>query len=294
MRRVAVTGLGCTSGLGGDVAETWTRARDGIGAIVPTLRTLDGTAARIDGPAAPAGPPDLAGLAARYGDKALAGLDPLAGYAAVAAFEAAGQAGLLGDPALGRAAVIVGCGSGGNASFEAGYHRLFARGLAKVHPQTIPAAMASAPASRIAMLMGIRGPAFAIASACASSAHALGEAMHMIRAGRVDIALAGGAEACLTIGSWAAWASLGVLAPDTCRPFSLGRRGMVLGEGAAMLVLEAWDHAVARGAPILGELAGYGTTSDAAPYHRARPGRGSRPRSARRTPMPGWPPTRRC
>jgi nodulation protein E len=114
------------------------------------------------------------------------------------------------------------------------------------------------------MLFGIHGPAMVIASACASSAHALGEAMHMIRAGRVDVAVAGGSEACLTLGSWVAWSSLGALAGDTCRPFSIERQGLVLGEGAAILILEAWDRAVARGATIHGELIGYGVSSDAA------------------------------
>ena len=123
--------------------------------------------------------------------------------------------------------------------------------------------MISAPASHLGMLLGAHGPAFVLSSACASSAHALGEAMHMIRAGRVEVAIAGGAEACLNPGSRVAWNSLGVLAPDTCRPFSLGRKGLVLGEGAAVLVLESAEHAEARGAEALGELAGYGASADA-------------------------------
>ena len=191
-------------------------------------------------------------------------LDPLSLFTVVATGEALGQAGLIGSPSLDRrTAVIVGCGSGGNATIDKAYQRLFGQGQSKVHPQTIPSSMIAAPSAHVAMLHGIHGPAFTISSACASSAHALGEAMHMIRAGRVDVAVVGGAEACLNRGSWTGWQSLGVLAPDSCRPFSMDRQGMVLGEGAAMLVLESEDHARARRAKPLGRLAGYGASSDA-------------------------------
>jgi nodulation protein E len=262
--RVAVTGMGCVSGLGHGVAETWRRAAAGEGAIMP-FALPRGEDARADGPAAPILTLDTAAVETRFGARALAHLDPLARFAVVAAEEALSDAGLIEDPVLGeRTAILLGCGSGGNATFEAAYRRLYERGQNKVHPQTIPGAMASAPASQLSMLFGVRGPAMVLASACASSAHALGEAMHMIRSGRVEVAIAGGAEACLTLGSWVAWASLGAMAADSCRPFSIDRQGLVLGEGAAVLVLEAWDRAVARGADIHGELIGYGATSDAA------------------------------
>lgn len=265
-RRIAVTGMGCVSGLGANLPETWTRAAAGDGAIrAIRLPEDEGAPVIVEGPAAPAARLDTETVAARFGDRATHGLDPLARYAIVAAAEAIAAAGLFDDPVLDRdTAILLGCGSGGNTTFEAGYHRLFARRLGKLHPQTIPNAMISAPASRLAMLLGVHGPALTVASACASSAHAIGEAMHMLRAGRAEVAIAGGAEACLTLGSWVAWASLGAMAPDTCRPFSRDRRGMVLGEGAAILVLETWDHAKARGAAIHGELVGYGATSDAA------------------------------
>ena len=266
-RRVAVTGMGCVSGLGQGLGPTWARAGAGDGAIRPIDRPHESghPAWRMTGPAAPIDTLDTDAIVARFGPRALGQLDRLSLLTILAATEAVDDAGLFGDPVLAdRTAILLGCGSGGNATFETGFHRLFARGLAKVHPQTIPTAMISAPASQIAMLFGIHGPAFVLASACASSAHAIGEAMHMIRAGRADVAITGGAEACLTLGSWVAWQSLGVLAPDTCRPFSAGRQGLVLGEGAALLVLEAWDHATARGATIYGELIGYGATADAA------------------------------
>ena len=262
--RVAVTGMGCISGLGQGVANTWVRAAEGRSAIVPFKLPRDEDARAI-GPAAPIEEVDDSSLAAHFDRRTLGQLDPLSRYAVIAATEAIAEAGLIGAPVLHRrTAIVIGCGSGGNATFETAYRRLYERGQTKVHPQTIPTGMISAPASQIAMLFGAHGPALTIASACASSAHAIGEAMHMIRSGRAEVAIAGGAEACLTLGSWIAWASLGAVATDTCRPFSIGRQGLVLGEGAAMLILESWDHAAARGATIQGELTGYGATSDAA------------------------------
>lgn len=253
-RRVVVTGMGCISGLGRDLAETWARLIAGDTAILPGA---DGM------PAAPAAAVTMADTV--RDPRPLGRLDPLSQFAIAAAVEAVGAARLEDEPVLRRdTAIVLGCGSGGNATLDAAFERLYARGAGKVHPQTIPSSMISAPASHLSMLLGVRGPAFTLASACASSAHAIGEAMHMIRAGRVKVAIAGGAEACLSHGSRVAWQSLGVVAPDTCRPFSMGRRGLVLGEGAAVLVLEDAEHAAARGAPIVAELAGYGASSDAA------------------------------
>lgn len=254
--RVVITGMGCVSGLGAGVGTNWRRVLAGESAIRPVERDgLDGVAAWI----ADEDRPDTAPW------RRLGRLDPLSVHALAAATEAVEQAGLAGHPVLAeRTAILIGCGSGGNATIDEAYERLYARGSAKVHPQTIPSSMVSAPASHIAMALGAHGPAFVLSSACASSAHALGEAMHMIRAGRAEVALAGGAEACLTPGGWAGWRALGVMAADTCRPFSAGRTGMVLGEGAAVLVLESEGHARERGATVLGELAGYGASSDAA------------------------------
>lgn len=263
---MVITGMGCISGLGAGVAENWRRASAGVGAIRPLTRVAptEPPAWDISGPAAWIDPAVLEGALSGRNLRHLGQIDPLSAYALAAGIEAVGQAGLVDHPAFAhRTAVILGCGSGGNTTVDAAYQRLYARGLGKVHPQTIPASMISAPASHIAMQFGIHGPSFVLASACASSAHALGEAMHMIRSGRVDVAIAGGAEACLSLGSWVAWHSLGVIAKDTCRPFSAQRSGMALGEGAGLLVLEGEDHARTRGAAILGELAGYGATTDA-------------------------------
>ena len=128
---------------------------------------------------------------------------------------------------------------------------------------TIPRFMNSAAISHLSMLFGVRGHTLAISSACASSAHAIGEAMHAIRAGRASVAITGGSDASLTFGSLQGWKALQAMAPDACRPFSLDRKGLVLGEGAATLILEDEAHARDRGARILAEVAGSGSTADA-------------------------------
>ena len=124
--------------------------------------------------------------------------------------------------------------------------------------------MANAAASHVSMEFGITGPAFAVSSACASANHAIGLAFDMVRRGQMRAAIAGGSEACITVGSLKGWEALRVLATDTCRPFCRDRRGMVLGEGAGIFVLETLETARARGAPILAELAGFGMSADAA------------------------------
>ncbi len=121
----------------------------------------------------------------------------------------------------------------------------------------------NAPASQISMKCGLRGPAFVVASACASATHAIGLAFHMVRSGQVPVAVTGGAEACIAFGTMKGWEALRVLAPDTCRPFSRDRKGLVIGEGAAVLVIECLDHARRRSANILGEIVGFGMSADA-------------------------------
>jgi nodulation protein E len=269
--RVVVTGFGCISGLGQGARAGWTRLAEARGAIASISRSYgDHPALSFNGPAAAVEGMDLSPLEARLGRRALANLDPLSVFAALAAFEALDHAGLVDHPSLEtRSVILFGAGSGGNATFEEGFSRIYDRKAGSVHPLTIPKSMVSAPAAQLSMLFGVRGLTYSISSACSSSAHALGEAMHMIRAGRCDVALAGGGEAALTLGSWLGWAALRAMAPDTCRPFSIGRKGMVLGEGAAMLVLESESHARARGATIYAELAGMGTSSDA--HHLTAP-----------------------
>jgi len=138
-----------------------------------------------------------------------------------------------------------------------------------MHPALVPKVMVSAAASAVAMQFGIHGPVFTTSSACASSAHAIAQAASMIVMGQVDAALAGGSEAISTAGCVRAWDAIRAMSPVTCRPFSADRDGMVLGEGGAVLMLEAWEHAQARGATILGELLGWGMSSDA--FHITQP-----------------------
>ena len=200
----------------------------------------------------------------------LAHVDLFSAYASVATFEAIEQAGLVDHPVLGdRTVIVYGVGAGGNTTIEEGYGRLFDKKASSVHPLTIPKMMASAAASHLSMMLGVRGMSFTIASACASSSHSIAEGMHMLRAGRADVAIVGGAEAPITYGSWASWKAVRAMSSSACRPFSIGRDGMVLGEGAATLIIERWEHAQARGATILGELMGSGSSSDA--YHITQP-----------------------
>ena len=129
--------------------------------------------------------------------------------------------------------------------------------------------MANAGASRIALEYGIVGPSYTVSTACASATHAIGQAFWMVRNGMVDAAIAGGSEAPFSLGFLKAWEAMRIVAPDTCRPFSRDRKGLILGEGAAMLVLESLENAQARGIKIWGEIAGFGMSSDA--YHLTQP-----------------------
>ncbi len=191
--------------------------------------------------------------------------------AVVAGHEALTQAGLLDDPSpLEHAAVHMGCGMGGTEAIDTGARRLYARGTRRGSPLSVPLIMANGPAAHLSMRWGIRGPTLTYSVACSSSAVALGEALEALRSGRVRRALAGGTEALLSDGSMAGWENLRVLAqehPDgpeaSCRPFDVARTGMVLGEGAAVLVLETEDAMEERGAEPLAELQGYGASSDA-------------------------------
>jgi nodulation protein E len=269
--RVAVTGLGCVSGLGQGVEASWARLRAGEGGIRRLVRQFSGDPRfTIDGPVAAIEALDGVALEAHAGRRVLSQMDPVSAYAAVASHEALADAGLLDQPdLLADAAIVYGSASGGNQTIEEAYGRVFLKLASSIHPLTIPKYMASASVSQLSMLFGVKGLAFATSSACASSAHAIGEAMHMIRAGRARIVLAGGSDASISFGSWLGWKALQAMSPDACRPFSIGRNGMVLGEGAASLVLEDLEHARARGATIYAEVAGAGASSDA--FHLTQP-----------------------
>ena len=202
---------------------------------------------------------------AHFEEKRLALLDPCAQFALIAAREAAAASELTSRTDLGvpRAAAIIGAGVGGMTTLDENFHRVYAEGFKRVPPLSIPKLMISAACSHIAIEFGIRGPVFTVASACASANHAMGTAFHMVRSGVVDVALTGGTEAVMTYGTMKGWEAMRILAPDTCRPFSRDRKGLVIGEGAAMLVLENFEQARARGADILGEMVGFGMSADA-------------------------------
>ncbi len=191
-------------------------------------------------------------------------MDRFAQFAVVAAREAVAQAGIEFTPQMrAQGAIVTGSCIGGRAAEEQGYRELFLHRRNRVHPLTIPLGMSNAGTSHISMHFGIQGPAWTVSTACASSAHAIGQAFHMVRSGAAPIALAGGSEAPLYYGNLKAWEAMRVISRDTCRPFSADRTGMVLGEGAAMLVLEPLEAALARGARPIAEIVGFGMSADA-------------------------------
>lgn len=265
MNRVAVTGVGLVCALGNNVSECWARLAAGESRIAPLrdpgsppYRFQNGAEARDFEPSA------------HFADKDLLVLERFAQFAVVAAREAVAQSGLAfnGDLAD-RCAVVTGTSVGGQFSEEEGYRRLYRENLPRVAPLTIPRTMSNAGASRISLEFGIHGPAYTVSTACSSSNHAIGQAFWMIRNGQVVAALAGGSEAVFAEGLLRAWEAMRVVSPDPCRPFSADRRGLSLGEGGGMLVLEDWEHAKQRHAQILGEVIGFGMSSDA--HHITQP-----------------------
>ena len=191
-------------------------------------------------------------------------LDRFAQFAVIAAREAVEDAAIEWTPELREsAAIVTGSCVGGQSTEDTGFQEVYKLGHNRVHPLTIPKTMANAGASHISMEFGITGPSFTISTACSSAAHAIGQAFWMVRSGVTDLAITGGSEAPFSFGILKAWEAMRVVSPDTCRPFSKDRHGMILGEGAAMLVLEPWEAARARGARIHAELVGFGMSADA-------------------------------
>lgn len=257
-KRVVVTGVGAVSSAGVGAERLWSAAREGRACIFPP-RFPHPYKGRIK-------------IAAQVQDfvpedhlekNVLPFCDPVSQYLLVAADEAMAQAGFGRDTRLGpRAATIIGTGIGGMTTIEEGIH-LSLLGNGRPNPLTVPKLIPSACPANLSMRYGLQGPSFAVASACSSSTQAIGIGLQLIRSGAVDVAVVGGTEDCITNNSMYAWEALRVMTPDFCRPFSKGRNGMVLGAGAGVLILESEDHAKARGAKVLGELAGYGTSTDA-------------------------------
>jgi nodulation protein E len=203
-------------------------------------------------------------------------LDRFSQFALVAGAEAMRDACLtLEEDEHDRAGVSIGTGVGGASTQDVLYRRYYAEKIARAHPFSIPRTMNSAAASQVGMNYGLRGPGICVSTACASAGHSIGEAFEMIRAGRADVMLAGGADAPITAPVFKVWEAMRVLANPSdattaCRPFSRDRQGIVIGEGSGVLVLEDWERARKRGVRIHAELVGYGATADAG--HITQPG----------------------
>ncbi len=261
MRRVVVTGLGAISALGANREEFWRRLCAGESGIGPLEGfPTDGLSVKVAAQARGYDP------RAHFDPKRLDLLDRFSQFALVAAREAVKDAGLgtpLGEDLGARTAVVLGVGMGGKGTEDESFRQLYALGQQRFSPFLIPRSMPSAAASHLTMEFGVTGPGLTIATACAASTHAAGYAFWLVRSGVADIALAGGSEAPFTVGSLKGWEAMRVMAPDTCRPFSRDRKGMVLGEGGAVVVIESREHARARGARIYAEMAGFGMSSDA-------------------------------
>jgi nodulation protein E len=259
MRRVAITGLGAICALGRTTAEVAESLRQGRSGIAP-IESIDASQFRFRNGA------EVHGYSHQgyFDDRRADFMDRFAQFAVIAAREAVTCAGVQWTPELREtAAIITGSCVGGQSTEDVGFHDVYKLGLNRVHPLTIPKTMANAGASHISMEFGITGPSYTISTACSSAGHAIGQAFWMVRSGITDLALAGGSEAPFSFGILKAWEAMRVVSPETCRPFSKDRRGMILGEGAAMLVLEPLEAALARGATVHAELVGFGMSADA-------------------------------
>ena len=265
MHRVAVTGIGVICALGRSTEEFCCALREGRSGIGP-IQSADCATLRFRNGA------EVADYDYHpyFDDNRADFIDRFAQFAVIAARDAVGDAGVEWTPELRESsAIITGSCVGGQATEDIGFYNVFKMGQTRVHPLTIPKTMANAGASHISMEFGITGPSYTISTACSSATHAIGQAFWMVRDGVAEAAIAGGSEAPFSMGMLKAWEAMRVVSPDTCRPFSRDRRGLILGEGAAMLVLEPLDRARARGAHIWGEIVGFGMSSDA--HHITQP-----------------------
>src|SRR5579863_5031718 len=259
MHRVAITGIGAISAMGRTAEEFGRTLREGRSGIGP-IQSADCSGLRFHNGA------EVANYDHRpyFDDKHADFIDRFAQFAVIAAREAVAGAGIEWTPELREAsAIITGSCVGGQSTEDAGFLNVYKLGINRVHPLTIPKTMANAGASHISMEFGITGPSYTVSTACSSASHAIGQAFWMVRSGMAPLVITGGSEAPFSYGILKAWEALRVVSPDTCRPFSKDRSGMILGEGGAMLVLEPLEAARARGARIHAEIVGFGMSSDA-------------------------------
>ena len=263
MRRVAITGMGIISPLGNSCESFFNSLAAGKSAI---KRITTDFSEHFSGRIAA----EVNFVAENHFPKKIARtLDRVSQFALAAASQAWMDAGMqLSEEKKRRAGVYLGTGMGGATTLEDSYDQLFQQKVKRLHPLTVVMVMNNAAASAISMQYGLKGPCLTFSTACSSSTVAIGEAFRLIKHDYADVILAGGAESLLTRGIMMSWESIGTLAleaedPSTsCRPFSKDRTGFVLGEGAAVLVLESWNLAMTRGAHIYGEVVGYGSTAD--------------------------------
>jgi len=264
-RRVVITGLGVISALGRDRVEYWASLSRGIPGIGP-LEAVDRSRLRFQNAA------EVRGYRMEdYFDEGRAPLlDRFAQFGLIAAREAILLSGIEWTPQLReRTGIVTGTAVGGQTTEDEAFWDLYHLNRPRTNPLSIPRVMANAVTSHISMEYGFTGPSFTVSTACSSANHAIGLAYWMVRDGTVDVAVSGGSEAPMSYANLKAWEAMRVVSPDTCRPFSKGRSGIILGEGSGMLVLECMDAARARGATIYGEIVGFGMSSDA--HHITQP-----------------------
>ena len=259
MKRVVITGAGTINSLGHDVPGTLEAMREGRCGIGPlSLRDVERLTVRIGGQVTDYEETD------HFNRQQIALYDRFTQFTLLAAREAITQSGLSFQGELAaHSGVVLGTAGGGVNTWDENYRTVYEDGKNRVHPFVVPKLMNNAAASHVSMEWNLKGPSFTVATACASSNHAMGQAFHMIRSGMSTAMVTGGSESMLCFGGVKAWEGLRVMSKDACRPFSLGRSGMVQGEGAGVFVFEEYDHAARRGADILAEVIGFAMTSDA-------------------------------
>ncbi len=260
MKRVVITGAGTINALGHNVKDTMAAMAAGtcgIGALA--FRDVERLQIQIGG--------QVRGFEAegRYNRQQMSLYDRFTQFTLAAAKEAIEQSGLQFSGELSaRSGVVLGTAGGGVSTWDDNYRLVYEEGKNRVHPFVVPKLMNNAAASHISMEFNLKGPSFTVATACASSNHAMAQAFSMVRSGMAPAMITGGSESMLCFGGVKAWEGLRVMSRDACRPFSANRNGMVQGEGAGVFVFEELEHARARGAEILGEVAGFAMSSDAA------------------------------
>ena len=259
MQRVVITGAGTINPLGHSVGATLEAMREGRCGIGPLdIRDIERLAVQIGG--------QVKGYdeAEHFNRQQIALYDRFTQFTLLSARQAIEQSGLdLSGDVANRSGVILGTSGGGLNTQDENYRAVYEDGKNRVHPFIVPKLMNNAAASHVSMEFGLRGPSFTVSTACASSNHAMAQAFQMVHGGAAPVMITGGSESMLCFGGIKAWEGLRVMSKDACRPFSATRNGMVQGEGAAVYVFEAYDHAKARGAEILAEVAGFAMSSDA-------------------------------